>query len=166
MFHTIEAKDLTDSLFLSLGQKWMLVTAGTGEDCNTMTAGWGGIGTIWGAPTATCYVRPQRYTREYLDREEYFTLTFFGEAYRKQLELCGRVSGRDVDKVKACGFTVRTASCGAPYFEEAELVLVCKKTFRQEMDPRGMAEGIEERWYPEKDHHILYMGEIVEVLKK
>lgn len=166
MFHSIEAKDLSDSLFTSLGQKWMLVTAGTGDQCNTMTAAWGGIGVMWGAPTATCYIRPQRYTREFMDREEYFTLAFFGEEYRKQLSLCGKVSGRDTDKIKECGFTVQTASCGAPYFEQAELVLICKKRFRQPMNPDNMPEDIRGRWYPEKDYHIMYMGEIVEILKK
>ena len=89
-----------------------------------------------GAPAATIYLRPQRYTKEFVDREEYFTLAFFGEEQRKALTLCGSKSGREVDKVKECGFTVAQAECGAPYFEEAELVLVCRKRYAQEMDPR------------------------------
>ncbi len=166
MFQSVDPKSLDLNVFSAIGEKWMLITAGTAERCNTMTASWGGLGVIWGAPAATCYIRPQRYTKEFVDREEYFTLAFFPEEYRKQLSLCGSKSGRDVDKVKECGFTVKTAACGAPYFEEAELVLVCRKRFAQEMDPNNMPQEIREKWYPQQDYHTLYIGEIVEVLKK
>ena len=166
MFTSVDPKSLDLNVFSAIGDKWMLITAGTAEKCNTMTASWGGLGIIWGAPAATCYIRPQRYTKEFVDREEYFTLAFFPEEYRKQLSLCGSKSGRDVDKVKECGFTVKTAACGAPYFEQAELVLVCRKRFAQEMDPNNIPEEIKEKWYPIKDYHTLYIGEIVEALKK
>ena len=166
MFHSVDPKTLSDNVFSLIGDKWMLITAGTADDCNTMTASWGGLGVIWGSPAATCYIRPQRYTKEYVDREEYFTLTFFGEEYRKALTLCGTKSGRDMDKVKECGFSVQTAACGAPYFEQAELVLVCRKRFAQDMDPANIPEDVKEKWYPQKDYHTLYIGEIVEVLVK
>ena len=166
MFKTVEPKELQENVFSLIGDKWMLVTAGTAEHCNTMTASWGGLGVIWGAPAATCYIRPQRYTKEFVDREEYFTLAFFGEEHRKALALCGSKSGREVDKVKECGFTTKTAGCGAPYFEEADLVLVCRKRFVQPMDPDNMPEEVKEKWYPKKDYHIMYIGEIVEALKK
>ena len=166
MFHSVDPKTLSDNVFSLIGDKWMLITAGTADDCNTMTASWGGLGVIWGSPAATCYIRPQRYTKEYVDREEYFTLTFFGEEYRKALTLCGTKSGRDMDKVKECGFTVQTVACGAPYFEQAELVLVCRKRFAQDMDPANIPEDVKEKWYPQKDYHTLYIGEIVEVLEK
>lgn len=166
MFHTIDPKSLTDNVFSMIGEKWMLITAGTGERCNTMTASWGGVGVIWGAPAATCYVRPQRYTKEFLDREECFTLSFYGPEHRQALALCGAKSGRDVDKAQACGFTVGVAACGAPYFEQAELVLVCRKRFVQDMDPDNMTQEIKEKWYPNKDYHTMYIGEIVEVLAR
>jgi len=166
MFRSIDPKSLTDNVFSLIGDKWMLITAGKEDACNTMTASWGGLGVIWGVPAATCYIRPQRYTKEFVDREEYFTLTFFGEEWRKALALCGSKSGRDIDKVKECGFTVKTAACGAPYFEEAELVLVCRKRFAQDMDPACIADEVKEKWYPEKDYHAMYIGEIVEVLAK
>ena len=162
----IDPKQLDKNAFSMIGDQWMLITAGTGENCNTMTASWGGLGVIWGAPAATCYIRPQRYTKEFVDREDFFTLSFFGEEHRKALQLCGSKSGREVDKVKECGFTVQTAECGAPYFQEAELVLVCRKRFAQPMDPDCMPQEIKTKWYPEKDYHTLYIGEIVEVLVK
>lgn len=166
MFQSVDPKSLDQNVFSLIGDQWMLITAGTGEALNTMTASWGGLGVIWGAPAATCYIRPQRYTKEFVDREEYFTLTFFPEEYRKALSLCGSKSGREIDKVKECGFTVKTAACGAPYFEEAELVLVCRKRFAQAMDPNNIPQEIKEKWYPQKDYHTMYIGEIVEVLKK
>ncbi|MCF2596601.1 flavin reductase family protein [Pseudoflavonifractor phocaeensis] len=166
MLHSVDPKQLNENVFSLIGDKWMLITAGNGEQCNTMTASWGGLGVIWGAPAAICYIRPQRYTKEFVDREEYFTLTFFGEEWRKALSLCGSKSGRDTDKVKECGFTVKTAACGAPYFEEAELVLVCRKRFAQDMDPASIPQDIKEKWYPNQDYHTMYIGEIVEALKK
>ena len=162
----IDPKTLDQNVFSLIGDRWMLITAGTADRCNTMTASWGGLGVIWGAPAATCYIRPQRYTKEFVDREEYFTLSFFGEESRKALQLCGSKSGRDIDKVKACGFTVKTAACGAPYFEEAELVLVCRKRFAQPMDPACIPQEIKTKWYPQEDYHTLYIGEIIEVLAK
>lgn len=166
MFKSVDPKQLNQNFFSAIGDQWMLITAGTQEKCNTMTASWGGLGILWGGPVATCYIRPQRYTKEFVDREEYFTLAFFGEEYRKALSLCGSKSGREVDKVKECGFTVRAAACGAPYFEQAELVLVCRKRFAQDMDPANIPEDIKEKWYPNQDYHTMYIGEIVEVLEK
>ena len=166
MLTKTDPKSLKDNVFSLIGDKWMLITAGTAEDCNTMTASWGGLGVLWGVPAATCYIRPQRHTKQFVDREDYFTLTFFGEEWRQQLTLCGTKSGRDVDKIKECGFTVKTAACGAPYFEEAELVLVCRKHFAQDMDPANIPDAIKEKWYPQQDYHTMYIGEIIEVLQK
>ena len=109
MLKRIDPKEIGQNVFSLIGDQWMLITAGTAEQCNTMTASWGGLGVLWGAPMATCYIRPQRYTREFVDREEYFTLAFFDEEHRKALALCGSKSGREVDKVRECGFTVKTA---------------------------------------------------------
>lgn len=166
MFEKMDPKALDQNVFSLIGDQWMLITAGTEEKCNTMTASWGGLGVLWGKPVAIVYIRPQRYTLEFVEREDTFTLCFFGEGYRKALALCGSKSGRDVDKVKECGFTVATAE-GAPYFEEADLVLVCKKAYWQDMDPTHFLDGeIDGKWYPEKDYHRIFIGEILEVLRK
>ena len=163
----IDVKSLQDNVFSLIGDRWMLITAGTAERCNTMTASWGGLGVLWGAPAATIYLRPQRYTKEFVDREEYFTLAFFGEEQRKALTLCGSKSGREVDKVKECGFTVAQAECGAPYFEEAELVLVCRKLFVQDMDPACVRDERIFASYGEKGGwHRIYTGQVVEAYTK
>lgn len=168
MFKKIAPEELTKNPFDLIGKQWMLITAGTPEDCNTMTASWGGVGVMWGNPVATCYIRPQRHTKGFVDREEYFTLSFFPEKYRKALQFCGSKSGRDVDKIKECGFTMKAAECGAPYMEEAELVLVCRKQYAQPMGPEYLTEGdgIDQRWYPAHDWHTMYIGQIVEVYVK
>lgn len=166
MLRNIDPKQIVQNPFSLIGEQWMLITAGTAEACNTMTASWGGVGVLWQAPAATCYVRPQRYTKKFLDEQEYFTLTFFPEEYRDALKLCGTKSGRDVDKVKECGFTVKTAACGAPYFAEAELVLVCRKRYVQDFDPAAIPADVKAKQYPNEDYHTMYIGEIVEVLSK
>ena len=143
-----------------------LLTAGNRDRFNTMTIGWGGLGTLWGMPVCTVYVRPERYTYEFMEEYDRYTVSAFSAEKRKELAICGSKSGRDVDKVKECGFTVKTAECGAPYFEEASLVLVCRKRFVQPMDPQLIPDDVEERWYPQKDYHTMYIGEIVEALIK
>ena len=165
MFLKIDPKSLDLNAFSSIGEQWMLITAGTKDRCNTMTASWGALGVLWGAPMATVYIRPQRYTKQFVDENEYFTLSFFPEQYRQQLSLCGTKSGREVDKVKECGFTVAEGEGGAPYFEQAELVLVCRKRMAVPMDPAAMPEDVKEKWY-EGDYHTMYWGEIVEALVK
>ena len=166
MLKNIDPKAICRNVFSMIGDQWMLVTAGTRERCNPMTASWGSLGVISGVNVATCYIRDSRYTRELVDEASHFTLSFFGEQYKKALVLCGSKSGRDIDKVKECGFTVKAAQCGAPYFEEAELVLVCRKMLRQPLDPDAMPSDIREKFYPDENSQIfMYIGEIVEALQ-
>ena len=166
MFTSIDPKQLQGNVFSMLDDQWMLITAGTASHCNTMTASWGGMGVMWGKPVAVCGIRPQRYTREFVDAQDYFTLSFFEEPYRQALSLCGSKSGRELDKVSACGFTVAEGAGGAPYFEQARLVLVCRKLYRQGLDPACFTDRQpDETWYPNKDYHTMYVGEIVQVLQ-
>ena len=165
MFRKVDPKTLDLNVFSAIGDRWMLITAGNAEKCNTMTASWGGLGILWNLPMAIAYIRPQRYTKQFVDENEYFTLSFFPDQYRRELALCGTKSGRDMDKVKECGFTVAAAECGAPYFEEAELVFVCRKRMVIPMDPAAMPDEVKEKHY-KGDYHDMYWGEIVETLKK
>lgn len=167
MFEKIDPRELDGNVFRRIGDQWMLVTAGDKTACNTMTASWGGLGVLWGEPVATAYVRPQRYTKEFVDRERYFSLSFYGEEYRKALALCGAKSGREIDKVGECGFTVEYGLGDTPYFAEAELVLICEKQYADELKPEKFIDAAAaEKWYPQKDWHTMYIGKIVEVLKK
>ena len=166
MWKKIDPKEMKGNVFSMIGDRWMLVTAGSKEACNTMTASWGGLGVLWGKPSATAYIRPQRHTRVFMEEQDYFTLTFFGEEYRQALAFCGSKSGRDVDKVKECGFTVLEGEGGAPYFDQAELAIVCRKRFVQRMDSANIPGDVKEKFYAEEDYHYVYIGEIVEVLVK
>ena len=160
----LDPKTLTENVFTLFDDRWTLITAGTKEKCNTMTASWGGLGVLWNRPVATIYVRPQRYTYGFLEENDWFTLSFLPEDRRDALAYCGSVSGRDGDKFAACG--LHPAFHGeAPYVQEAELVLVCRKRYRNDLDPASMdAEAMS--YYKEHDYHRMYIGEIVSVLVK
>ena len=167
MLQKKEIKELMINPFAAVGDEWMLITAGTKENCNTMTAAWGGLGVLWKKNVATIYVRPQRYTKKFVDEQEYFTLCFFGDKYREELALCGTKSGRDMDKIKACNFTVVESENGAPYFEEARLVLVCRKLYQDTLKQECFLDrACDEKCYPEHDYHDFYVGEVVEVLEQ
>jgi flavin reductase (DIM6/NTAB) family NADH-FMN oxidoreductase RutF len=152
-----------------IAKEWMLVTAGNEErGYNTMTASWGHLGSMWGhgggLPTAVIYLRPQRYTKEFVDREELFTLSVFPENYKKDLGYLGRVSGRDEDKVAATGLTPVFEE-NYTYFSQAKLVLVCRKLYRGSLKQEGFVDStILEDHYPNRDLHDMYIGEIVKVL--
>lgn len=165
-FKEIKPEEIKDNPFKLIGKDWMLVTAGKKDSCNTMTASWGAVGIMWGKPSVTCYIRQSRYTKEFLDREDRFTLSVFDEEYRKALSLCGSVSGRDKDKIKEAGLTVCEAGESVA-FEEARLIIVCKKEYAQYMGPENFInKENDERWYGDKDYHTMYIGSIEKVLVK
>ena len=165
-FKEMKAEELQFNPFTKIGKEWMLVTAGDEEKHNTMTASWGAMGIMWGKNVATVYIRPQRYTKEFIDKEERFTVSFFSEEYRQALNVCGSKSGRDCDKEKEAGLTPYYTD-GTTSFKEADMVFVCRKLYSQPMGPvHFTADWIDERWYPGKDYHVMYMAEIEKVLIK
>ncbi|HHV31225.1 flavin reductase family protein [Caproiciproducens sp. LBM24188] len=166
MFHETEIQKLSFNPFTKIDKEWMLVTAGNAEKCNTMTASWGGLGVLWNKYVSFLFIRPQRYTMEFLEREDYYSLSFFGSSCREALSYCGSHSGRDGDKIKAAGLTT-VYSEAAPYFEEAKTVLICRKLHGQQIDPAGFIDPtIDAKNYPAKDYHKVFIGEIVKVLEK
>lgn len=165
-FQTIDPNKIDGNVFEQIGEQWMLITAGDRKRVNTMTASWGGLGVLWSRNVANVYIRPQRYTYEFVEQSDYFTLSFFGPEHKKDLAFCGANSGRDADKFAACGLTVEYGEQGAPYLAEAELVLVCKKLYSDDIKPeRFIDTSIIERHY-KGDYHRMYIGEIVAALKK
>ena len=167
VFREISPEEITGNPFKLIGKDWALVTSGTRESFNTMTVSWGGVGVMWGKPSAFTFIRPQRYTFEFTEKNDFYTMSFFDEGYRKALQLCGTKSGRDVDKAKETGLTPAFTEDGVPYFEQASLVLVCKKAYAQFLTEDSVTEkGNIDKWYPEKDFHKMYISEIVKVLVK
>lgn len=156
--------EFTMDIFKQFDKKWALLTAGSEGDFNTMTISWGGLGTIWGKPVATVYVRKSRYTHEFMDKNEYFTVSFYPEQYKMELGVLGAESGRDMDKIHASGLTAVKAGESVT-FKEAEVTLVCKKLFRQCLLPENMPKDVVETMYADKDYHDMYIGEVVELIK-
>lgn len=164
MLTPIAPKEIPDNVFRLIGQDWMLITAGTPDNFNTMTASWGGMGVLWGRDVCWCVIRPQRYTREFIERSENFTLSFFTSEYRDALNLCGSRSGRDINKAKEAGLHPEPgAIAGTTQFAEARLVIACCKAYTHDIDPTRFLDPAIDSNYPKKDYHRLYVGFIESV---
>lgn len=165
-FLEISPLELNENAFRLIGKEWMLITAGTMDSWNTMTASWGGLGEIWFKPAAFVFLRPQRYTLEFMEREPGFTLSFFGESFRPTLNFCGSHSGRNCNKAAETGLTPFETETGSVAFEQARLVLNCKKLFAQDLDPAGFVDdSIIPKCYPDSDFHRMFVGEVIQTLK-
>lgn len=163
----ISYKEMKFNPFNLLGDEWMLVSAGNErEGCNTMTISWGHFGCIWGSndPTAVVYIRPSRYTKTFVDKEKYFTLCVMDRSFKKQMAYLGSTSGRDEDKITKAGLTKIFAD-NSVYFEEAKMVIICKKLYASELQEKGfLYQEIIDRQYPAKDFHTMYVGKIEKIL--
>ena len=166
-FEQTSPLELNESAFRLIGKEWMLITAGTVDSWNTMTASWGGMGELWFKPVVFTFIRPQRYTLEFVEKQPVFTLSFFDESHRKALNFCGANSGRDYDKAAETGLTPMATDGGSVAFEEARLVLECKKLYFQDINPEYfLDESIDTKYYPEKDYHRMYIGEVLSILQR
>lgn len=165
-FTAIKPQEIAENPFKLIGSDWALVTAGTPEKFNTMTISWGGVGIMWNKPVTFSFIRPQRYTFGFMQDGDCFSMSFFDEQYRKALAFCGSKSGRDVDKVKETDLTPAFTDDGVPYFEEAKLVLICKKLYAQDLNEQSITVPSVKDNYNGDDYHKMYVSEIVTVLKK
>ena len=165
-FKSIVPKAINENVFKLIGTDWMLITAGTTNSFNTMTASWGGFGVLWHKDVAFCFIRPIRYTYEFMNKSVYYTLMFFEEKYRNLLKICGTKSGRNIDKIKEYNFTPVESANGAIYFEEARFIIECRKIYITDIDPEGFVDSSIENNYPQKNYHRMFVGEIVNVMLK
>lgn len=163
-FKEIDIKSLEFNPFKLIGDKWMLITAGNEDKFNTMTASWGGLGILFNEPVVFSFIRPQRYTFEFVENNDYFSISFYDEKYKDKLTFCGTKSGRDIDKIKEISFTP-VFDEKAPYFEEAKLVFICQKIHGQFLAPDGFIDQHLEKNY-NNDYHKLYVGKIVKAIIK
>lgn len=163
-FKRILPGELDESAFRLIGKEWMLITAGTMETWNTMTASWGAMGELWFKPVVFTFFRPQRYTLEFVEREPLFTLCFFDAKHREALNFCGSHSGRDCDKAKETGLTPFEVAPGAVAFKEARLILVCRKLYFQDLEPANFLDTGIEKNYPKKDYHRMFVGEVLQAM--
>ena len=133
-FRRIDPEKLTDNVFRLIAKDWTLISAGNPADYNMMTANWAGLGFLWRRNVCFLFIRPSRYTYEFTEREDCLSLNFFDESYREVLTLCGKKSGRDIDKMHDVPLTPFDLSGNTVAFEEARLVLNCKKMCTAEME--------------------------------
>lgn len=152
--------------FTKIGKEWALVTAGDKEKANTMTVSWGGVGVLWGKNVVYIFIRDSRYTKEFIDSHEFFSLSFLGEEYRESLNYCGSHSGRDEDKFHKAALTPAFRH-SIPYPDEANLVLLCRKMAAVPINEDTFVDPqIMEKWYADHDMHTMYVGEIIDAMAR
>jgi len=159
-FISVPPENVSDNVFKLIGKDWMLITAGDIRTYNMMTASWGGMGVIWNKQIVICYIRPQRFTYDFVEKNEYFTLSFFNEAYRGVLNHLGTSSGRNVNKMQTAGLTALKSGNNSVYFSEARLVFECRKIYYDDITPLHFLDNSIDKLYPYQDYHRMYFGEI------
>lgn len=167
----ISYKDFVINPITSIGKDWMLITAGSIDKYNTMTASWGHIGALWGENldgkgSVVIYVRPSRYTDSFIDNNEYFSLSLFDESYHKDLAYLGSHSGRDEDKVSKTSLSPdEDKDKHVTYFPDAKVVLICRKVYKGKINKEGFIDKtIIDKWYMDNDLHNVYIGKIEKIL--
>ena len=159
-FQKVSVYDLPINVFKEINRNWTLISAKNPEGrVNTMTASWGMMGELWGKEAVTVYIRQSRYTKEFVDAQEYFTISLF-DGYKQELGVLGSKSGRDSDKIGEVNFHIEEIE-GQPAFAESKCVLICKKMYQDDIALEDMSRELRERWYGDGDYHTMYIGEIV-----
>lgn len=162
----INIKDLNLNPF-ELQNTWALLSAKDENEYNAMTVSWGSFGILWEKPTATLYIRPERYTKKLLDKNDYYTISFFDKEYKKDLGILGTISkNTDPNKMEKVSLT-KEEKDNIVYFKEAKLVLICKKIYVNQINKDGIKDKIIiDKMYPNNDYSYSYIGEIEKVLVK
>ena len=150
-----------------IDKDWLVLSAGKEGDMNLMTISWGGFGELWGRPVFTVYVSTDRYTYQFMEKNDYFTVTHFPESMRSVLSYLGSASGRDEDKVAGAGLTVEFTELGNPVYAESDVAIECRKIYSKQFDRDSLPEDVKD-WYEKAGLgiHYMYIGEIVHVWKK
>ena len=157
--------DYNVDIFKKFNKDWALLTAGDKNKYNTMTISWGTLGILWNKEVVTVFVRKSRYTHEFIENNEYFTVSFYSDEYKKDLGILGSVSGRDKDKVSLTKLTPEFLD-NTTTFREASETLVCKKIYLQDMDITSIPVDIKDKLYSDFDIHTIVIGEVVDILSK
>lgn len=164
MFKEISAKEIKGNLIEKIADEWMLISAGDKDGYNMMTASWGFMGEMWGKDTAVAMIRPQRYTMQFVDKNDYYALSFYGD--NKDIhKVCGSKSGRDVNKTELTGLTP-VFSDNTVYFNEADLVIICKKQYIDSLKEEKFIDKQPLKWYENNDFHNMIFGSIEKVFIK
>lgn len=156
--------NFTADIFTKFDKDWALLTAGTVENHNAMTVSWGGMGTLWGKPVVTVYVRPNRHTYGYIEDNEFFTLSFYGEEYRRMLGVMGSKSGRDCDKDALTGIDAMPAGESVSY-RQAQITLVCRKLYHNDLVKENIPADVLATFYDPEPIHRMYIAEVTQIIE-
>jgi flavin reductase (DIM6/NTAB) family NADH-FMN oxidoreductase RutF len=166
-FNELDVKNFHENIFKLFDDDWTLITAGTAESFNTMTASWGTMGTLWNLPVAICFIRPHRFTHNFAVKASHFTLSFFDEEHRDILNFCGKYSGKDRDKIAETGLKPVITPSGAITYEQARLVFECRKLYSDKFrEDNFLIKDVIAKSYPRKDFHTFFIGEILKCYVK
>lgn len=163
MIKAIDPRQIPDNFIDLIGGEWMLVTSGTAERFNTMTASWGGAGFLWNKPVAAVFVRPERYTYGFIERTGGFSLSFLGEEHKNVHKITGSKSGRDTDKIAEAGLHPRVTETGGIFYEETRLGLECKVLYADRIKASNFLDPmLANQWYGPTNEgcHKMYIAEI------
>ena len=173
----INPKDLNDNVFEAIGKEWMLLTAGKSDNFNLMTASWGGIGWLWNKPVAFVFIRPERYTFEFAELNDSFSISFLGTSKeaRDIHKICGTKSGRDINKVEASGLILEPTEQGDVIYKQSRITLIGRKLYADFLKPECFYDStLRDKWYSSSEEakkldsgitagfHKMYILEIVE----
>ena len=162
-FKLIKADEIQDNPFKLIGNDWMLITAGPPDNYNTMTASWGGMGVLWNKNVCFIFVRPSRYTYEFMEKNQTFSLSFFTEEWRNALNICGTKSGRNINKAKETGLEPVPGNHHTTGFAQAKLIIECRKLYFQDLIPEQFLDSSINKCYIGGDYHRVYVGEILAI---
>ena len=167
MFKNIDISEGFARPIDKIGKDWTLISAGNISNFNMMTASWGGVGFLWNKPVAFIFVRPNRYTFEFIEKEPIFTLSFFSPKDKEILSYCGSHSGRNENKAKVCNLTAIKTSYNSVSFEQAQMYFECRKLYAQDMDESSFIDKAPlSQWYGKDPLHRIYVGEILNAMAK
>lgn len=160
-FKNIEVESIRENFFKAMAKDWMLLCAGDIQSYNMMTAAWATYGILWNKPVAISYVRPERHTFQFTEKNSFFTINFFPEKYKYVLDLCGSRSGRDINKMKIEGLHPVQTKQGNVIFNEASLAIECEKKYYDDIKPGNFLDPSIKNLYLSNDYHRFYIGEII-----
>lgn len=161
----MDKKEINIEPFTAFNKDWALLTAGDIDNHNSMTISWGEMGTLWNKKVVTVYVKPCRYTYKFMEKNNFFVISFFEEIYRQSLVVMGSKSGKNTDKDKESGLTPIEHGWVTIY-KEARLTIICKKIYEQDLVLKNMPKEAIETYYQKEKPHRMFIGEVVEIIEK
>ncbi len=157
----------SNKLLYNILNNWILISAGNLTKYNMMTASWATFGILWNKPIAQVFIRPSRYTYDFIDENEFFSICFFNDSYKDILALLGSKSGKNFNKMKIQGLNPIDYENKTIYFEQSEQVLILKKIYKTKFDGNDIDKDVKSLFYPDnKDFHFIFYGQIVNYLTK